>query len=330
MTTTENYTIDPSARVLLRDLHLSVGNILRRAALPGDLLNDGPVSVTPAQAAALWEAIAAEADDPDLPITIGQAISVESFSPPVFAAICSPNLAVAAARIATYKALIGPMRLIVTPTERGTELELRWPAHHRVPEVLVTTEIVWWVALARLATRTPVQPVAATSPHTPSSPQALSAYLGTPIVASGRVTVTFSARDAARPFVTANEPMWAVFEPELRRRLAQLGRDATTSERVQAALLELLPSGRSSIDEVARELCVSPRTLQRQLRRDGASFQAVLHRTRESLARHYLADEHLSTTEIAFLLGYDEPNSFHRAFQAWTGQTPHRVRLASA
>lgn len=329
MSTVEHYTIDPSAKVLIRDLGLSIGNILRRAGLPGDMLSGGPAALSPDQASALWEAIAAEADDPELPVRIGRAISVEAFSPPLFAAICSPNLNVAAARIAKHKALIGPLRLIVTPTERGTELELRWPSHHTVPELLVTTELVWWVALARLATRSRVVPVAVTSTVPPAAPEALTEYLGVRIQQSDRIAVRFSARDAARPFLTANEQMWEFFEPELRRRLAQLDAGATTSQRVRAALLELLPSGRGTVDAVARELTVSPRTLQRQLNNEDTSFQAVLSHTRESLARHYLAEGHLSTTEIAFLLGYDEPNSFYRAFHSWTGLSPQRLRAAA-
>lgn len=329
MPTVEHYTIDPSAKVLLRDLGLSVGNILRRAGLPGDLLTAGPAALSPDQARAVWEAIAAEADDPDLPVRIGRAISAEAFSPPVFAAICSPNLNVAAARIAKHKALMGPLRLIVTPTERGTELELRWPVHHSVPELLVTTELVWWVALTRLATRTSVVPVVVTSTVPPAAPEALTAYLGTRVQRSERITVTFGARDAARPFLTANEPMWQFFEPELRRRLAQLEDGAPTSQRVRAALLELLPSGRGTVGAVAGEMAVSSRTLQRQLASEGTSFQAVLKETRESLAGHYLAQGHLSTTEIAFLLGYDEPNSFYRAFHSWTGLSPRQARAES-
>lgn len=326
MPTTEHYRLDPNARVLLSDLGLSVGNILRRAGLPGNTLSDGPATLTPERFFTLWEAVAAEAADPGLPIRIGQAISVEAFHPPLFAALCSPNLGVAAARIATYKALIGPLRLIVTTTGAGLEVELHWPPHHRPPEVLTTTELVWWVALARLATRTRVVPVAVTSTQPPSAAGALADYLGVRVRQTERFTVTFSARDSARPFLTANEPMWEFFEPELRRRLVHLKRGSTVRQRVQAALLELLPSGRGTVDGVARELTMGARTLQRQLTSEGTTFQTVLNDTRRSIAHRYLSEGHLSVAEIAFLLGYDEPSSFYRAFHAWTGRTPLDAR----
>jgi AraC-like DNA-binding protein len=90
----------------------------------------------------------------------------------------------------------------------------------------------------------------------------------------------------------------------------------------------LLPSGESSVDAVCRRLGTSVRTLQRRLREEGDTFQAILNRTRESLARHYLKRPELTATEISFLLGYEDPSSFFRAFTSWTGTTPEQARGA--
>jgi AraC-like DNA-binding protein len=79
---------------------------------------------------------------------------------------------------------------------------------------------------------------------------------------------------------------------------------------------------------VCRKLGVSKRTLQRRLQEEGSSFQQTLDALRNSLAHHYLHNSSLSSTEISFLLGFEGPNSFVRAFQAWTGSTPQAVRLA--
>ena len=79
----------------------------------------------------------------------------------------------------------------------------------------------------------------------------------------------------------------------------------------------------------AARLAVSQRTLQRRLQEEGSSFQHELNALREDLARHYLTNPRYSSAEIAFLLGYDDPNSFIRAFHGWTGSTPDRVRAES-
>jgi AraC-like DNA-binding protein len=138
--------------------------------------------------------------------------------------------------------------------------------------------------------------------------------------------LTFAAADARRPFLTANEGMWRSFEPELQRRLAELDAGASNAERVRAALLELLPSGAASIDAVAARLGASARTVQRRLQDEGQSFAGVLAQTRTELARHYLGTTALSAAEISFLLGFEDPNSFYRAFQTWTGTTPEQAR----
>ena len=73
---------------------------------------------------------------------------------------------------------------------------------------------------------------------------------------------------------------------------------------------------------------MSKRTLQRRLESEGQNFRVLVNATRESLARHYLAKTAMSGGEIAFLLGFEDPNSFYRAFQDWTGQTPDSARAA--
>jgi AraC-like DNA-binding protein len=120
--------------------------------------------------------------------------------------------------------------------------------------------------------------------------------------------------------------MWQVFEPELRRRLGELDASASTAQRVRSALLELLPGGQSGIEAVASRLSMSKRTLQRRLEEQGDNYRALVTATREELARHYLTQTQLSAGEIGFLLGFEDPNSFFRAFHDWTGTTPEAIR----
>ena len=122
--------------------------------------------------------------------------------------------------------------------------------------------------------------------------------------------------------------MWTFFEPELRRRLSELDETATMTQRVHGALLELLPGGGASVGAVAKKLAVSPRTLQRRLQQEGQSFREVVNGTREQLARHYLKSSTISGAEISYLLGFEDPNSFFRAFQGWTGETPEQARAS--
>ncbi len=76
------------------------------------------------------------------------------------------------------------------------------------------------------------------------------------------------------------------------------------------------------MQEIGRELHVSSRTLQRRLQEAGSSFQQVLEEARHQLARHYLANPVLELNEAAYLLGYEDANSFVRAFRTWEGVHP--------
>ena len=326
MNPTKSFFIGPGWAVLITDLGISPANVLRRAGLPGDLLSRGGTWLPPGEFFALVAAVEDEAADPNLPIRIGQAISVEAFDPAIFAAICSRNLNQAAVRIARHKKLIGPMRLLVSRSEYETSIEYRWPTDLQPPALLAITELVFWVALVRLATRTEVRPTRVTSPKPPGDVDAYQEYLGTSIRKGREQSIAFAASDAVRPFLTTNEPMWEFFETGLRRRLAEMDVTANTSDRVQSALLELLPAGDASIQAVSQSLGVPVRTLQRKLGNEHSSFRAVLNQTRRDLALHYLERSQLPVGEISFLLGFDNMNSFSRAFNAWTGETPKQAR----
>jgi len=187
---------------------------------------------------------------------------------------------------------------------------------------------VFFVQLSRLATRSPIKPLKVKLPKELARSSAYADYFGVKPIYTKVHSVSFSASDAKRPFFTANEGMWSFFEPALRKHLDQNDRELTLSNRVQSTLLELLPTGRTSMLDVSRKMAVSPRTLQRKLQQEGLSFQKVLNQVRQNLALHYLEYSNSSSAEIALLLGFDDPDSFVRAFRSWTGDTPHRRRQA--
>ncbi|MNO65568.1 HTH-type transcriptional regulator VirS [compost metagenome] len=328
----KTFPVDIGWQALLKDLGLQPSHVLRRAGLPDDLLSRGGHGLFTEDYFRFWRALEAEADDVMFPLRIVETLSAESFDPPLFAALCSANLMQAVQRIAKYKQLVAPMSLEVDVGKAG-ELTVspRWlSVLTDVPYSLQVAEIAFFLRLARLATREPVKAHRVELAQLPPSAYArrYEAFFGAPVQLGASPSITFAAVDALLPFLTANEGMWRVFEPDLVRRLSALDATATTAERVRAVLLELLPSNAATIEKTAERLGLSKRTLQRRLEDEGESFRAVVNATRESLARHYLGHTTMSSGEIAFLLGFEDPNSFYRAFQDWTGQTPDRARHA--
>lgn len=332
MTRNQTFPLDIGWQALLKDFGLQPGHVLRRAGLPEDLLSRTGQGLSTEEYFRFWRGLEAEAGDAMFPLRIVETVSVESFDPPLFAALCSANLMQAVQRLAKYKQLVAPMSLEVDVGKAG-ELSVspRWlAAQTEVPYSLQVAEIAFFVRLARLATREPVKAIRVTLPQLPPTVYArrYEDFFGVPMQHAANPSISFAVADALRPFLTINEGMWRVFEPDLRRRLSELDSTATTAERVRALLLELLPSNSATIEVVAERLAMSKRTLQRRLEDEGENFRALINRTRESLARHYLENTGMSGGEIAFLLGFEDPNSFYRAFQDWTGQTPDNARHA--
>jgi AraC-like DNA-binding protein len=139
-------------------------------------------------------------------------------------------------------------------------------------------------------------------------------------------TIVFAKADLDRPFLTYNADLFATVAPQLEAELKQALASKAIGERVKAILKPLLAGRRPGIEDVARELRLSPRTLQRRLAEDGATFQQLLQEARRDLARHYLLHSSLELNETAYLLGYEDAHSFFRAFNDWEGSPPGEWR----
>jgi AraC-like DNA-binding protein len=100
--------------------------------------------------------------------------------------------------------------------------------------------------------------------------------------------------------------------------------------RVENAISSLLPHGRVVVDDVARSLGMSKRTLARKLSDEGLNFIEVFQQLRRDLAVRYLDDPKLHISKIAWLLGFNEVSAFTHTFKRWTGMTPSQMRTTAA
>lgn len=98
--------------------------------------------------------------------------------------------------------------------------------------------------------------------------------------------------------------------------------DGTITERARRSVYLLLPAGRATLEQVAENLGLHPRTLQRQLVREGRSFAILLGEARRELALRYLSNSTHSVAAIAQMTGYSSPSSFTRWFAAEFGMAP--------
>jgi len=144
---------------------------------------------------------------------------------------------------------------------------------------------------------------------------------------SDKDEVSFAGDAARLPIINAdsylNKLVVGHCENVLARRRARSGAIQTD---VENAIAALLPHGETRIENVAHKLGVTPRTLRRRLAAEGVTFAGILESLRFALARHYLAEQSLSISRIAWLLGYTEVSAFSHAFRRWTGHAPRADR----
>lgn len=325
------FSVQRGWKLLIADMGINPADVLTLAGLPADLFDRKDASLTPPEYFNFWRGLEQAAGSEELPLKIGQAISVEAFDPPIFASLCSPNLNTALQRLAEFKKLIGPLILAVSVDQERTTVTLDCYGHEgSIPRSLGAVELVFFTQLARLATRQRIVPVSLLLTHLPENSAPYLTYFGRPLRQGSVNQIAFSAQDACRPFLTEDASMWLFFESGLKKRLSDLDTDASMSQRVRSALLEMLPVGQSTIEQVASRLAMSKRSLQRHLSGESSSYQDVLNATRLELAQHYLARSSISPGEISWLLGFQDGNSFIRAFKGWTGTTPGEYRSGSA
>jgi AraC-like DNA-binding protein len=129
---------------------------------------------------------------------------------------------------------------------------------------------------------------------------------------------------------SANPLLLRAFEQHADAALSGMESQGSTSHQVVQVLAARLKGAVPPLGEIARELAMSDRNLQRALRSDGTSFQKLLDQVRRDLAISHLANPATSAGQVGFLLGFSEPSAFHRAFRRWTGKAPSAFRAGGA
>lgn len=318
----KNFILDGRYEDLLNHYSIDTQMALKKASLPENTFKKIHPVMTEKQYYAFMHAVGELINDPYLPVQIATTDQIESFAPPIFAAYCSRNGEVFIKRLSQYKKLIGPMTFTLTEDDQHLSVTLT-PSDekYQLPEFITLSEFAFLVGMLRRATKEKIAPLSLSINSSHVSNPKIKAFFDCYIKQSKTNRITFSMENLQKNFISYNKAMWDYFEPELNKRLSELEVDDSISAQVRSALTELLPSGEFTINDVAKKLGYSKRTLQRKLSTEQTTFQKQLNSTRELLAVHYLRNTDMTTNDIAYLLGYQELNSFLRAFSIWKGMS---------
>jgi len=312
----------------LEDLGLEPVKILLHAGLPIGLFNQGKVLVTTEEMFSLYRAISEISRAPAIGLKLGTEERVERYDPVAIAALNAGSFRDALQRMARYKQLTCPEEIRFA--EHGNEFAVQFLwllADENEPALLVDLCFAWIVAIGRRGTGRPLSPKRVELQRPETRRTMYERHFRCPVKFGARQNVLlFDKADVESPFLTHNAELLAIIAPQLEAELAQHLAQKTVSEQVKGILKRLLAGQRPGLETVARELRLSTRTLQRRLTDERATFQQLMEDSRRELAQHYLLHSSLELNETAYLLGYEDSNSFFRAFHNWEGSTPGEWR----
>jgi AraC-like DNA-binding protein len=286
------------------------------------------ILVSTAEIFALWRAIESVSADPLIGFKLGVETKTERFHPMAIAALSTQNYVAAVEHMARYKKLTAPEEIIHTLEGEEFRVGFRWLlAVDDEPQVLTDYCFSWMVTIARHGTGTRLNPIRAEYVHGRANLRAAERSLGCPVLGGApRNLIVFRASDASAPFVTRNAELLDLLAPPFEEQLRQYKEEDSFIELVRSAIQDRLTGQRPSVDSISHVLHMSSRTLQRKLQDSGSSFQRVLDEARHQMARYYLSNSALELNEAAYLLGFEDPNSFGRAFRNWEGMAPRDWR----
>jgi AraC-like DNA-binding protein len=313
---------------LLEDQGIALHVLAVHAGLPRGFFEQERIFVTTRELFAVWRTVSELSSDPAIGLKLGAEPRLERYDPIAIAAVCSRSFRDAVERMSRYKQLVCPEEIRIATRADECSVEFVFlEATEDEPEILVDLCLSRIHAIGRRGTDRITKALRLELKRPARERKLLEDHFGCLVrFGSKRNALVFRKTDLDLPFVTHNRDLLAALEGHLETELEGRSRGKGIGEQVASALVHSLAGRRPTLHGVAADLGMSTRTLQRRLGAVGSSFQEQVENARRELAHHYLSQTTVELKQAAYLLGFEDANSFFRAFQAWEGTTPGEWR----
>ncbi len=308
---------------------LDVGALLAAAGIAPATLEAPGARLATEKISRLWELAAERSGNPSIGLAQHHVARPASFDVVGYTMMSCANLRGAFERLTRYLRILSDALTMILGEERGGyRMTFELDGGHRpVPRQRIEFILVTLVTFCRWISGREVNPLAVEIPYpAPADPAPYRDTFRCPVSFGAPVgSLRFTPADLTKPLPTSNPTLAELHERFAGDYLEHFDH-ARTSYRVRNVIVRRLPDGEPRRDQVARELCMSERTLQRRLEEETTSFLQLLDDTRRELAEQHLGRLHLSLAEAAYLLGFADQSSFFRACKRWFGLPPGQYR----
>ena len=313
----------------LQELGVDAEAVRVEAGLPSEVMSDADGRVPIAALHAAWAAAARRLCRSDAALLVARRYVPGDYGLVGFVAMNCSTLGGALAQVVRFGTLWTDDPTFVLDADGALGYRYR-TSSPRGPGLRYASEaaVAEVMNAARLLTQTKLSPRKVHFAHAaPADTGAHEAFFGCPVHFDARETTLLFRREAlALPLPKADAQLGVFLSDMAKDALGRRARDCTPPGRIKEIIGEELPRGLPPLEQIARRLATSERTLRRRLEEEGTSFRTILDETRAELAQSYVRDGKLSLSEVAFLVGFSETSAFNRAFKRWTGSPPSAWR----
>ncbi|MBW4597326.1 MAG: AraC family transcriptional regulator [Brasilonema angustatum HA4187-MV1] len=315
---------------LAADSDLEAEQMLAAIGLYPEILKDADVYISHEKFIALWVELVRCSGNPSIGLRMAEFAQPSCWDVVGYAVESSPNLNEAMRRI------VRSVRVLHEEAEMTFEVKGKVARlTHTVPSFPISpyrANCDWVVAgiflLIRRITGVDFVPLKVGFQY--SLPEDISAYhrlFRAPLKFGQPVNeIAFDSTFLSSPLLKSYPGLGRVLDRYIEDLLAKLPHSESFIDSVRREISIELRGGNLGVEVIAKRLGFVPRTLQRKLKEAGSSYQELLDEMRRSLSIHYLQEQHMAVSEVAFLLGFSEASAFYRAFKRWTGTTPSEFR----
>ena len=314
----------------LRRHRAGADTLLRDVGLRRSDVADPDARVPYSAVLALIERAATALDDVSYGLRLGASHGLREGGLLGFVLLNSPTLSDAIANLQRYFRVVGDGEDLeiersgpcVAVRFREADFNLRGARHNSEYIAAII------VRAFRDMTRKRLSPVRAEFMHgRPNAKVAYDQYLGCEVRFQAEWDALIYDAEAIRlPVIGADDRLLKVLERACRQILGPVPKKRDLVHDTRELVTERLTKGSVRIDDIARALGMSSKTLERRLAEKGTAFGILLDDIRKGLAIRYLGDTSFRLDQVAYLTGYSEPAALVRAFKRWTGTTPMQYR----
>lgn len=302
--------------------------LLLRAGIAPEVAENSDEFISYRAVAAVLDLAARELKCPDFGLRLSELQDLQILGPVALIARHAPSVGAALAGIRKFMDVYSPA-IAISVTADGPIADYRFEILLRdlrdvaqISELSLGTSLQVW----RLLVGGDFSPTTVSFVHHPATPLATyEAYFGCPIhTGVDHLGFEFDS-DILQRAVPGSDPAVAGVVAEYLREVSTSHPRSLTAQ-VQAMVKRALPTGYASIEAIADELAMHPRTLQRRLSAHGMSYAVLIDGVRRDLAEHYLRTTEMPLSQLTRMLSYSEQSTLSRSCVRWFGCSPRAVR----